>query len=80
MFARLHNLAVDEFQKLNPSWGPNRVFEEARLLVMSVMKQINYAEHIPVLLGPQQVRMLSDLKVSRGARRARTAFVKENQG
>ena len=47
---------------------------------MSVMKQINYAEHIPVLLGPQQVRMLSDLKVSRGARRARTAFVKENQG
>jgi len=80
MFARLHNLAVDEFIKLNPHWGAMRVFEEARLLVMSMLKQVNYAEHLPILLGPQQTRQLTDLKVSRGERRARTAFVKENQG
>ena len=80
MFARLHNLAVDEFIKLNPDWNANKVFQEARLLVMSITKQINYAEHIPVLLGAQQIKLLTDLKVSRGDRRARTMFVKEGEG
>jgi peroxidase len=31
MFARLHNVAVDEMVKLNPTWKSTRVFEEARL-------------------------------------------------
>ena len=44
MFARLHNICVDELQKQNPNWKADRVFEEARLIVMSAIKQINYAE------------------------------------
>ena len=35
MFARLHNIAVDELVKLNPNWSSDRVFEEARLIVMT---------------------------------------------
>ena len=46
MFARLHNICVDELQKQNPNWKADRVFEEARLIVMSAIKQINYAEVI----------------------------------
>ena len=44
MFARLHNICVDELKKQNPNWKADRVFEEARLIVMSAIKQINYAE------------------------------------
>ena len=44
MFARLHNICVDELRKQNPNWKPDRVFEEARLIVMSAIKQINYSE------------------------------------
>ena len=44
MFARLHNICVDELKKQNPNWKADRVFEEARLIVMSLIKQINYAE------------------------------------
>ena len=44
MFARLHNICVDELKKQNPNWKADRVFEEARLIVMSAIKQINYSE------------------------------------
>merc|ERR1711990_1397585 len=81
MFARLHNICVDELKKQNPNWKADRVFEEARLIVMSAIKQINYAEHLPVLIGPAQIKMVDELKVSKAHRRpGRTRFAKESDG
>lgn len=81
MFARLHNICVDELTKQNPNWKADRVFEEARLIVMSAIKQINYSEHLPVLIGPGQVKMIDELKVSKAHRRpGRTRFAKDSVG
>jgi peroxidase len=79
LFARLHNRAVDGMLEQNPDWAktPDRVFEEARLFVMSVIKQITYREHLPVLLGNTAMKEFPAVRVSRAHKRPKnTRFAK----
>ena len=44
---------------------------------MSVLKQINYREHLPVLLGANAIRLVPGMRVSRAHKRPKTTrFVK----
>lgn len=51
LWARQHNLVADQLAKLNPSWEDERVFQEARRILVAQLQHITYAEFLPVLLG-----------------------------
>jgi len=78
LFARLHNEAADAFTEMNKDWSASRVFEEARLFVMSCLKFITYEEHLKVLLGPNQIAKIDGLKVPKAERKRprKTRFAK----
>jgi hypothetical protein len=51
LWARQHNLIADRLLNLNPSWDDERVFQEAKHIVMAQLQHITYSEFLPVLLG-----------------------------
>ncbi|CAG5102891.1 Oidioi.mRNA.OKI2018_I69.chr1.g514.t1.cds [Oikopleura dioica] len=61
LFARLHNNAVDQLRAINPGWNKERVFEEARLFVIGVMKEINYSEHLPLMVGNPGMAVMNNI-------------------
>jgi len=78
MFARLHNRVVDDLVKENPQWHKDRVFNEARLFVGAILKQITYSEYLPILLGTNAINLFPAVRMSKADKRpARTRFMKE---
>ena len=51
LWVREHNRIVRILIKLNPTWGPDRLFFEARRIVASVNQHITFDEYLPNLLG-----------------------------
>ena len=51
LWVREHNRIVRILAKLNPSWGQDRLFHEARRIVASVNQHITFSEYLPNLIG-----------------------------
>jgi len=48
---RLHNLLCDEFKRLNPTWNDEKIYHQARRLVIAMYQHVTYNEFLPVILG-----------------------------
>jgi len=51
LWVREHNRVAAELIKINPQWSLERVFQEARRIIIATWQNIIYNEWLPILLG-----------------------------
>lgn len=69
MFLRFHNLTVDDVRGANPSWSPDRVFAEARRLVVARYQGLVLHDLLPQIVGQRTMDAVLDRRA--GHTRAR---------
>ncbi|CEF60050.1 Peroxidasin-like protein [Strongyloides ratti] len=58
IFVRYHNIIARKFMKVNPSWSTDRIFQETRKIVGSILQVITFEEFLPAILGPDNYKTL----------------------
>jgi peroxidase len=66
LFMREHNRMADLLAELNPSWRPERLFQEARRITVAEYQHVVYKEWLPTILGNNYMRLFGLLPMSAG--------------
>ncbi len=53
VWLREHNRIARELGRINPRWGDERIFQEARKIVGAEIAKITYEDYLPKVLGPR---------------------------
>ena len=59
MLVREHNHIVDRLTEINPHWDHERLFQEARKIVVAENQHITYNEFLPRVLGRHFLKVFS---------------------
>ncbi len=58
LWIRQHNSLVDKLKRINPNWGPEQLFQEARKIVSAQMQIITFEHWLPYIIGPVGMKKL----------------------
>ena len=47
VFMRQHNKVAYKLSKVNPLWGDDRTYEEARKIIVAIMQHVTFTEFLP---------------------------------
>ena len=67
MWSREHNRVATNLALVNPGWGDNDLFYQARKIVVAQIQHITYHEYLPIILGHTNMATMSllpDTKLS----------------
>lgn len=63
IFIRYHNKIATILTKMNPHWSDEKIFQETRRIIYSIIQHITYREFLPIVLG-HEVMELFELNLS----------------
>jgi peroxidase len=66
VFMREHNRLVAELSYLNPFWNDERLYQEARRILIAQMQHITYNEWLPIVIGVAKKQELGLLPLQDG--------------
>lgn len=66
LFHREHNRIVDILCGLNPHWKGDRLYQEARKILIGIYQQIVYNEYLPIIIGKVVMKWLGILPTPKG--------------
>ena len=72
IFFREHNRVVDVLAELNPHWNGEKLYHEARRIVIAEWQNVIYSEYLPKILGPDYLgeytgyRPTTDVTIANG--------------
>ncbi|KAK5969624.1 hypothetical protein GCK32_005079 [Trichostrongylus colubriformis] len=65
IWMRQHNFVASKLKQVNPTWTDEKLFQEARRIVIAQIQHITYAEFVPVIVGKENLkRQALDLQVN----------------
>ncbi|XP_057669934.1 peroxidase-like [Diorhabda carinulata] len=66
VWIRYHNKIATQLSRMNPHWTDEKVYQETRRIVYSLIQHITYKEFLPVLLGREVIQLFDLDLISRG--------------
>ena len=66
IWVRYHNYLVEQLTEINPHWGAEQLYEEARMIVSALHQKITFYDYLPLIIGDSGAAALAPYQFTAG--------------